>query len=218
MLGKTGPVAAATGVLTSPAGRAVLNSAGPLLGKFVGWMARETSSGIDRILRCFGKVGNKATDNLFAGVVSFGGRVASVAAPVVHRVTRLSDPSTKQARVLSGICRSYVIYKLLKGWVSISCSAWRSSLCLSMRPYSNSMPMRRAALARLGDSTGPTLGVHQPPRSRATAPSQALRAARSAAPRPRATGSQNPGAASVDGGGRFGQPASPGHRPRDAQS
>ncbi len=117
VLGKTGLVAAATGVVTSPTGRAVLNTAGRTLGKLLGWTARKTYSGIDRVLRSFGKLGNKAADKLFAGVVSLGGKMATVATPVVHRVARLSDPSTTQARVLSGICQSYVIHKLLKGFI-----------------------------------------------------------------------------------------------------
>ena len=116
-LGKTGLLAAAAGIVTSPTGRAVLNSTGRTVGKLIGWTARETYSGLDRVLRCFGKVGNKAADTLFAGIVSLGGKVATVAAPVVHRVARLSDPSTTQARVLSGICQSYVIHKLLKGFI-----------------------------------------------------------------------------------------------------
>ena len=121
VLGRTGLLAAAAGVLTSPTGRAVLNGVGRLLGKAVGWIARKTYSGIDRVLRCFGQVGNKAADKLFAGVVSLGGKVATVAAPVVHRVARLSDPTTSQARVLSGICQSYVVHKLLKGFIG---NAW----------------------------------------------------------------------------------------------
>ena len=121
VLGRTGLLAAAAGVLTSPTGRAVLNGVGRLLGKAVGWIARKTYSGIDRVLRCFGQVGNKAADKLFAGVVSLGGKVATVAAPVVHRVARLSDPTTSQARVLSGICQSYVVHKLLKAFAG---NAW----------------------------------------------------------------------------------------------
>jgi hypothetical protein len=116
-LGKTGLLAAAAGVVTSATGRAVLNRTGRTLGRFIGWMARKTYSGIDRVLRCFGKVGNQAADKLFAGVVSLGGKVATVASPIVHRVARLSDPATPQARVLSGLCQSYVIHKLLKGFI-----------------------------------------------------------------------------------------------------
>lgn len=116
-LGRSGLVAAAAGIVTSPTGRAVLNKAGRLLGKAFGWLARKVYSGTDRTLRCFGNVGNKAADKLFAGVVSLGGKVATVAAPVVHRVARLSDPQTTQARVLSGICQSYVVHKLLKAFI-----------------------------------------------------------------------------------------------------
>ena len=120
-LGKTGLLAAATSLVTSPTGRAVLNSAGRMLGKAIGWLARKTYSGLDRGLRLFGKAGNKAADKLFAGVVSLGGKVASVAAPVVHRVARLSDPQTTQARVLSGVCQSFVVHKLLKAFIG---NAW----------------------------------------------------------------------------------------------
>ena len=120
-LGRTGLLVAATGVVTSPTGRTVLNRIGRLLGQVAGSVARRTYSGIDRGLRCFGKVGNKAADQLFASVVSVGGRVATVAGPVVHRVARLSDPATVQARVLSGICQSFVVHRLLKAVIG---SAW----------------------------------------------------------------------------------------------
>ena len=117
VLGRTGLLAAATSVVTSPTGRAVLNTAGRMLGRLVGWIACKTYSGIDRVLRCFGQAGNKAADKLFAGVVSLGGKVATVASPVVHRVARLSDPATPQSRLLSGLCQSYVVHKLLKGFI-----------------------------------------------------------------------------------------------------
>lgn len=120
-LGWTELLAAATSALTSPTGRAALNSAGRRLGKALGWAARKTYSGIDRGLRFFGKPGKKAADKLFAGVVSLGGKLASVAGPVVYRVARLSDPKTTQARLLSGICQSYVIHKLLKAFIP---NAW----------------------------------------------------------------------------------------------
>ena len=121
MLGWTGWVASVTGLATSATGRAALNSGGRLLGKLVGGAARKTYSGIDRVLRCFGKAGNNAADKLFAGVVSLGGKIAIVATPVVHRVARLSEPNTAQARAWSGVCRSFVIHKLLKGFVG---NAW----------------------------------------------------------------------------------------------
>ncbi len=120
-LGTSGLLAATTGVVTSPTGRALLNAAGRALGKLLGWVARNTYSGVDRVLRCFGRVGNTAADKLFAGIVSLGGKVATVATPVVHRVACLSDPSTTQARVLSGICQSYVVHKLLKAFIR---NAW----------------------------------------------------------------------------------------------
>lgn len=121
MLGWTGWLASVTGLATSSTGRAAMKSGGRLLGKVIGWTARKTYSGVDRVLRCFGKVGNKVADKLFAGVVSLGGKIATVATPVVHRVARLSEPNTAQARALSGICRSYVIHKLLKGFIG---NAW----------------------------------------------------------------------------------------------
>jgi hypothetical protein len=120
-LGTSGVLAAATGVVTSPTGRALLNTAGRAVGKLLGWVARKTYSGVDRVLRCFGRVGNTAADKLFAGIVSLGGKVATVATPVVHRVARLSDPTTTQARVLSGICQSYVVHKLLRAFIG---NAW----------------------------------------------------------------------------------------------
>jgi alkylated DNA nucleotide flippase Atl1 len=49
VLGRTGLLAAATGVFTSPTGRAALSSVGRLPGKLIGWAARTTYSGIDRV-------------------------------------------------------------------------------------------------------------------------------------------------------------------------
>ncbi len=92
-----------------------MNSAARTLGTLVSWVGRTTYSGVDRGLRCFGAAGNKVADKLFAGVVALGGKVATVATPVVHRVARLSDPATPQARLLSALCRSYALHRLLKG-------------------------------------------------------------------------------------------------------
>jgi hypothetical protein len=114
-LGRTGLLAALLAVITSPTGRAVLDSTARTLGAGVAWLARTTYVDVDRGLRCFGAVGNKVADKLFAGVVALGDKVATVAAPVVHRVARLSDPATPQARLLSALCRSYVLHRLLKG-------------------------------------------------------------------------------------------------------
>jgi len=120
-LGRTGVLAAAAGLVTSPTGRALLDVAGRALGKLGSWTARTVYSGLDRVLRCFGSAGNKVADTLFSGIVSLGGKIAAVAGPVVHRVARLSDPHTTQARLLSGVCRSYVIHKLLK---ALLCNGW----------------------------------------------------------------------------------------------
>ncbi|MDP9443745.1 MAG: hypothetical protein M3P83_05105 [Actinomycetota bacterium] len=114
-LGRSGLVAAVTAVVTSHTGRAVVDSAARTLGTLLSWLARTTYSGVDRGLRCFGVAGNKVADKLFAGVVALGGKVATIATPVVHRVARLSDPATPQARLLSALCRSYVLHRLLKG-------------------------------------------------------------------------------------------------------
>jgi len=88
-VGRSGALAAVTAVVTSPSGQAVLTSAGRALRKAGGWLARKAYSLLDRGLRCFGAPGNRAADKLFAALVSVGGRVAEVAAPVVHRVARL---------------------------------------------------------------------------------------------------------------------------------
>lgn len=116
-LGRPGLVAGAVAAVTSPTGRSLLGSVVHLDSKGLYWMARTAYSGFDRVLRCFGRVGNAAADKLFAGVVSLGGKVAAVAAPVVHRVARLSDPETPQARIVSALCRSYLLHRLLKGFV-----------------------------------------------------------------------------------------------------
>lgn len=117
-LGTSGLVAAATSVVTSPTGRAVLTGVGRVLGRIGGWAARKAYSGLDRALRFFGKAGNTAADNLFAAVVSVGGKIGSVAAPVVHRVARLTDPASTPVRLLSGLCQSYVVHKLLRGFIT----------------------------------------------------------------------------------------------------
>lgn len=117
-LGTSGLLAAATGVVTSPTGRAVLGRVGRELGRIGGWMARQAYSGLDRALRCFGKAGNTAADKMFAAVVSVGGKIGSVAAPVVHRVARLTDPASTPVRLLSGLCQSFVVHKLLRGLIT----------------------------------------------------------------------------------------------------
>jgi hypothetical protein len=120
-LGRRGLLAAVTAVVISPTGRAVVDSAARTLGKTLSWLARTTYSGVDRGLRCFGAAGNKVADKLFAGVVALGGKVATVATPVVHRVARLSDPATPQVRLLSALCRSYVLHRTLTAFVG---NAW----------------------------------------------------------------------------------------------
>ncbi len=119
-LGRTGVLAAATGLVASPTGRAVVNSVGRTLGRLSGWMARTVFSGLDRVLRCFGSAGNKVADTLLSGVVSLGGKIAAVAGPIVHRLARLCDPHTTQARLVSGICQSYLLHKLAKGVIGNS--------------------------------------------------------------------------------------------------
>jgi len=114
-LGRTGVLAAAAALASSPTGRAVVNSVGRTLGTLGGWMARKVYTGLDRALRCFGKAGNKVADKLCSGIVSLGGKIATVAGPVVHRVAHLCAPHTTQARLVSGICQSYLIHKLVQG-------------------------------------------------------------------------------------------------------
>jgi len=114
-LGQTGVLAAATALVASPTGRAVVNSVGRTLGTLAGWTARKVYSGLNRVLRCFGTSGNKVADTLLSGIVSLGGKIATVAGPVVHRLARLCDPHTTQARLVSGICQSYLVHKLVKG-------------------------------------------------------------------------------------------------------
>jgi hypothetical protein len=116
-LGTSGVLAGATALITSRTGRSLLNSTLRATGRTLSWTARAAYSLLDRGLRCFGRVGNQAADKLFGGVVSLGGKVAAVAAPVVHRVARLSNPAAPQARVVSALCRSYLLHRLLKGFV-----------------------------------------------------------------------------------------------------
>ncbi len=120
-LGRSGLLAAVTTVVTSPTGRAVVDSTARTVGRILSWLARTAYSGVDRGLRCFGAGGNKVADKLFAGVVALGGKVTTVVAPVVHRVARLSDPATPQVRLLSALCRSYVLHRTLTALVG---NAW----------------------------------------------------------------------------------------------
>ena len=83
-LGKTGVVATITAALTDPTCRRLLGKAATVIGRGVGWLARKVYTGIDGGLRLFGRPGNRMADALFAGVVSLGGKMASVAAPVVR--------------------------------------------------------------------------------------------------------------------------------------
>jgi hypothetical protein len=108
-------IGAAVAVVSSPTGRAVLDAAAGLLGKGMRWVASQSYDLVDRGLRLFGKPGNKAADKLFSATVSLGGRLASVAAPVVHRVARLSDPTAPHVRVIGALSRSYVLHRLCKG-------------------------------------------------------------------------------------------------------
>lgn len=117
-LGRTGLLAAAAGLVTSPLTRALLDSATRLAGRGIGWSARKAYSGLDKGLRCLGPVGDAVADKLFLAVFSFGGKIATVAGPVVHRVARVSNPRTPQARLLAAVCQSYVMHKLLKVFVS----------------------------------------------------------------------------------------------------
>ncbi len=108
-------IGTAVAVVSSPTGRAVLDAAAGLLGKGVRWLACTSYELVDRGLRCFGKPGNKVADKLFSATVSLGGRLASIAAPVVHRVARLADPATPHVRVIGALSRSYVLHRLCKG-------------------------------------------------------------------------------------------------------
>ncbi len=107
-------IGAAVAVVSSPTGRAVIDAAAGLLGKGLRWLASSSYDLVDRGLRLFGKPGNKVADNLFSGSVSLGGRLAGIAAPVVHRVARLSDPATPHVRVIGALSRSYVLHRLCK--------------------------------------------------------------------------------------------------------
>ncbi len=63
----------------------------------------------------FGEPGNKVAGKLLSATVSLGGKIAGIAAPVVHRVARLSDPATPHVRVIGALSRSYVLHRLCKG-------------------------------------------------------------------------------------------------------
>ncbi len=109
--------AAVTAVVTSPTGQAVLTAAGRALRTAGSWLARKAYSLLDRGLRCFGTPGNRAADQLFAATVSVGGRIAEVAAPVVHRVARFTDAQAPHIRLLSSLLRSYAVHRALKALV-----------------------------------------------------------------------------------------------------
>ncbi|GAC1444893.1 MAG: hypothetical protein NVSMB55_22840 [Mycobacteriales bacterium] len=109
--------AGVTAVLTSATCWRGLSKVGSVLGNGLGWLARTVYNGTDRGLRVLGKPGLEATDLLFAGVVWLGGKIAGIAAPVVHRVAHGTDPSSPQARVLSGIARSYVVHRAVRALI-----------------------------------------------------------------------------------------------------
>lgn len=109
-----------TAGLTSPTGQQVIGKTSRLAGRVVGWLTRGLYSAIDRGLRLFGKPGNKVADRLFDAVVSAGGKVAAVAAPVVHRVARVTDPQSAHVRMLAGISRSYFLHRALKAVIGNS--------------------------------------------------------------------------------------------------
>jgi hypothetical protein len=117
-LGPSGVVAGVTAVVTNPLCRQVLNRVGRGLARGFGWLARKAYSAVDRGLRLFGKAGNKTADLMFAGVVCLGGKIAGVAAPVVHRVARFSDPEAMHVRLLSGAARSYFLHRVVKAFFS----------------------------------------------------------------------------------------------------
>lgn len=117
-LGTSGTIAGVAGVLTSPACRQVIRTVGRGIGQAFGWLARKAYSALDQGLRLFGKAGNKAADLMFAGVVSLGGKVAAIAAPVVHRVARFSDPDAMHVRLLSGAARSYFLHRFVRAFIS----------------------------------------------------------------------------------------------------
>lgn len=117
-LGKTGLVAGLLTVATSPTARRLIKKAGSTCVRGLSWLAGGIYSGIDRGLRLFGKPGNKVADALFAVVVQVGGHIALVAAPVVHRVARLTDPQAPHIQVLTGISRSFLLHRLLKALIS----------------------------------------------------------------------------------------------------
>ena len=117
-LGRTGLVASVASVVTSPTGQAVVRTVGGWLGRGLGWLARKTYSLLDKGLRLFGHPGNKTADALFGLVVSVGGKLASIAAPVVHRVARLSDPQSTHVRLLSGLARGFALHRAMKAVIT----------------------------------------------------------------------------------------------------
>ena len=119
-LGTIGVGASVAAVVTSAAGQAVIGKVGGWLGTGLGWLAQTTYSAVDKVLRLFGKAGNKAADALFGVVVSVGGKLASVAVPVVHRVARLSDPKSAHIRLFSGLAGGFALHRVLKAVIANS--------------------------------------------------------------------------------------------------
>lgn len=117
-LGRSGLAAAALSILSSPSGQAAVRRALRLTGRALSWLGRTSYDLLDRGLRCLGKPGHRAADLLFASTVRFGGRVAAVAAPAVHRVARLTDPTSQSMRLLAAAGRSFLLHRLVKGLVS----------------------------------------------------------------------------------------------------
>lgn len=116
-LGSRGLLAAVTAAVADPRGQAVLRRGARITARVGGWSGRTAYSLIDRGLRLFGRLGNRAADALFDAAVAFGGKLANAAAPVVHRVARFADPTTPPMRVIAGVARSYLLHRLLKGFI-----------------------------------------------------------------------------------------------------
>ncbi len=116
-LGGTGIAAGVVSAVTSPTGQRVIGTVLGWVGWAAGWVARKFYALLDSGLRCFGRPGNKAADALFGVVVATGGRMAAVAAPVVHRVASLTDPQTALVRLVSSLTRGYALHCVMKAMI-----------------------------------------------------------------------------------------------------
>ncbi len=121
VLGRSGRVAVAVAVLSSPAARRTLQ---PVL-ITVGAAARRAANAFgrlpDRTLRLFGQPGQQAAEQLSGRARALRSRLADFATPTRVQLARLLDPDAPHLQLAAGLARSYLLHLALR-------SAFRSAV------------------------------------------------------------------------------------------